>query len=137
MIPVDGSPGAPVDVDLGGLDAMTPTGSASAPSTAATGRGRTWSPRSPRRDQLHPAVGPLFHRDGGLGIGAGADGVGDARARNQLLAEVPLFAVAADLYSRSGPAAAGVLKRSDTARVLARQILGPLGTIAIAHDNKP
>ena len=29
-------------------------------------------------DQLHPAVGPVFHRDGGLGIGAGADGGGDA-----------------------------------------------------------
>ena len=58
------------------------------------------------------------------------------RARNQLLAEVPLFAVAADLYGRSGPAAAGVLKRSDTARVLARQMLGPLGTIAIAHDQQ-
>ena len=56
------------------------------------------------------------------------------RARNQLLVEVPLFSVAADLYNRSGPAAAGVLKRSDTARVLARQLLGPLGTIAIAHD---
>jgi len=58
------------------------------------------------------------------------------RARNQLLAEVPLFAVAADLYTRSGPAAAGVLRRSDTARVLARQMLGPLGTIAIAHDQQ-
>ena len=30
-------------------------------------------------DQLHPARrGPVFHRDGGLGIGAGADGGGDA-----------------------------------------------------------
>ena len=58
------------------------------------------------------------------------------RARNQLLVEVPLFSVAANLYGRSGPAAAGVLKRSDTARVLARQLLGPLGTIAIAHDKQ-
>ena len=49
------------------------------------------------------------------------------RARDQLLADVPLFSVAADLYGRSGPAAAGVLRRSDTARVLARQLLGPLG----------
>ena len=46
------------------------------------------------------------------------------RARDQLLAEVPLFAVAADLYGRSGPAAAGVLRRSDTARVLARAAAG-------------
>ena len=38
-------------------------------------------------------------------------------ARDRLLVDVPLFAVAADLYGRSGPAAASVLRRSDTARV--------------------
>ena len=54
------------------------------------------------------------------------------RARDRLLADVPLFSVAADLYGRSGPAAAGVLRRSDTARVLARQLLGPLATTAEA-----
>jgi hypothetical protein len=54
------------------------------------------------------------------------------RARDQLLAEVPLFSVAADLYGRSGPAAAAVLRRSDTARVLARGLLGPLATTAEA-----
>jgi len=54
------------------------------------------------------------------------------RARDRLLAEVPLFAVAADLYGHSGPAAARVLGRSDTARVLVRQLLGPLGTAAVA-----
>jgi len=54
------------------------------------------------------------------------------RARDRLLTDVPLFSVAADLYGRSGPAAAGVLRRSDTARMLARQLLGPLGTAAEA-----
>jgi hypothetical protein len=54
------------------------------------------------------------------------------RARDQLLVQVPLFSVAADLYGRSGPAAAGVLRRSDTARALARQLLGPLATTAEA-----
>jgi len=54
------------------------------------------------------------------------------RARDRLLADVPLFAVAADLYGRSGPAAADVLRRSDTARALARQVIGPLGTTAEA-----
>jgi hypothetical protein len=51
-------------------------------------------------------------------------------ARDRLLVEVPLFAVAADIYGRSGPAAAAVLRRSDTARTLTRQLLGPLGTTA-------
>jgi hypothetical protein len=54
------------------------------------------------------------------------------QSRDRLLAEVPLFAVAADLYGRSGPAAASVLRRSDTARALARQMLGPLGATAEA-----
>jgi hypothetical protein len=54
------------------------------------------------------------------------------RARDRLVAEVPLFAVAADLYGRSGTAAAGVLRRSDTARTLARRVLGPLGIAADA-----
>ena len=48
------------------------------------------------------------------------------RVRDRLLADVPLFAVAADLYGRSGPPRPAVLRRSDTARVLARQLLGPL-----------
>ena len=43
---------------------------------------------------LEPTVGAMRH------------------ARDQLLAELPLFAVAADLYGRSGPAAAGALQRA-------------------------
>ena len=59
------------------------------------------------------------------------------RARDQLLTEVPLFSVAADLYGRSGPVAAGVLRRSDTARALTRQMLGPLSTTAEAITPAP
>jgi len=59
------------------------------------------------------------------------------RARDQLLTEVPLFSVAADLYGRSGPVAAGALRRSDTARALARQMLGPLATTAEAITPAP
>jgi hypothetical protein len=52
--------------------------------------------------------------------------------RDRLRSESALFAVAADLYTRTGPAAADVLRRSDLARALARQLIGPLGSAALA-----
>ena len=54
------------------------------------------------------------------------------RARNQLLAEVPLFAVAADLYDHC-LAAASLIRRSDTARTLVRRLIGPIGAAALAQ----
>jgi hypothetical protein len=41
-----------------------------------------------------------------------------------------LFAAAADLYYRSGPAAAQVIKQSDTARALVRRLLAPAAALA-------
>jgi hypothetical protein len=52
------------------------------------------------------------------------------QARDQLRAASTVFAVAADLYYRAGPAAAAVLERSDTARALVREALAPVGTAA-------
>ena len=54
------------------------------------------------------------------------------RVRDRLRADAPWFAVMSDLYQRSGPAAAALLGRSDTARVLARRLIGPLGMAAEA-----
>ena len=109
------------------------TGSRFGRSTSATGRGRTRSPRSPRRAINYTKLsGPCFIATAAWGSALEPTVAAMRRARDQLLAEVPLFAVAADLYGRSGPAAAGVLRRSDTARVLARQLLGPLATTAEA-----
>ncbi|HXJ22110.1 MAG TPA: fibronectin type III domain-containing protein [Polyangia bacterium] len=52
------------------------------------------------------------------------------QARDRLRDASTIFAVAADLYYRAGPAAAAVLERSDTARALVRQALAPVGTAA-------
>jgi hypothetical protein len=52
--------------------------------------------------------------------------------RDRLRSASAVFAIAADLYYRSGPAAAQALERSDTARALIRRLLGPLGTAAQA-----
>ena len=46
----------------------------------------------------------------------------------------PLFAAAADLYYRSGPAAASVVEESRVARNLARRVIGPLAGLAEALD---
>jgi fibronectin type III domain protein len=54
------------------------------------------------------------------------------RVRDRLRPASVLFAAATDLYYRSGPAAAAVLRRSDTARALVRQFLGPVGAAARA-----
>ena len=47
------------------------------------------------------------------------------KVRDRLRPASTMFAVATDLYYRSGPAAAEVLRRSDTARALVRRFLGP------------
>jgi hypothetical protein len=56
------------------------------------------------------------------------------RARDRLRAGSPLFATATDLYYRSGPAAAAVVRRSDLARGLARRVIGPFAGLAEALD---
>lgn len=53
-------------------------------------------------------------------------------ARDELRPQSALFAAAIELYYRSGPAAASVIGRSDTARALARRLIGPVAEIARA-----
>ena len=52
--------------------------------------------------------------------------------RDTLRPRSGLVAAAVDLYYRSGPAAAAVIARSDTARTLARRLLGPAAELAEA-----
>jgi hypothetical protein len=54
------------------------------------------------------------------------------KVRDRLQPASTMFAVATDLYYRSGPAAAEVLKRSDMARALVRRLLGPVGAASQA-----
>jgi len=50
--------------------------------------------------------------------------------RDRLRAGSGLGAVATDLYYRSGPAAADLIRRSSAARVLVRRLLAPIGALA-------
>jgi hypothetical protein len=54
------------------------------------------------------------------------------RARDGLRARSSLFAVAADLYARGGPAAAAVVRRGSVVRAVVRSLLRPLGALAEA-----
>lgn len=54
------------------------------------------------------------------------------RLRDSLSRRSGLFSAAADLYYRSGPAAAEVLKSSGTARAVVRQLLAPVSAVASA-----
>ena len=60
------------------------------------------------------------------------------RVRDRLRRASTLFATATELYYRSGPAAAEVLRRSDTARALVRRLLRPVGEAAeaLAPENR-
>ena len=131
---------APVDVDFGGLDRVDALLGRRArrrqlqPGRAARGRRADHDARSTTRScRRSTRQGQCFIATAAWGSALEPTVAAMRHARDRLLADVPLFAVAADLYGRSGPAAASVLKRSDTARVLARQLLGPLGTTAEAR----
>jgi hypothetical protein len=65
---------------------------------------------------------------GGLGREVGAM----RRARDALRDGSRLFAAAADLYAREGPAAADLVRRADVVRALVRGLLRPVGALAEA-----
>jgi hypothetical protein len=54
------------------------------------------------------------------------------QVRDQLRPRSPLFAAVTDLYYRSGPAAAAIIARSDTARAAVRSALRPVVELASA-----
>jgi hypothetical protein len=141
VIPADKPPGSAIDVDFGGLAPLThywvgvrAVDSCNRPGPHVVAEVTTTKVNFTQLPpvSLDPAHPQCFIATAAWGSTLEPAVQAMRRARDRLLGEVPLFAVAADLYGRSGPAAAAVLKRSDTARVLARQMLGPLGSTAQA-----
>jgi hypothetical protein len=141
VIPTDVQPGQAVDVDFGGLAPLThyyvgvrAVDNCNQPGEHAVAELTTTKINFTQLPavSLNPGHPQCFIATAAWGSTLEPAVRAMRHARDRLLEEVPLFAVAADLYGRSGPAAAAVLRRSDTARVLARQVLGPLGTTAQA-----
>jgi len=134
-IPIDGAPGTVVEADFGGLVPMTHywVGIRAVDSCNRPGAHAVAEMTTTRVNYTQLPSG-CFIATAAWGSAMEPSVVAMRHARDRLLAEVPLFAVAADLYGHSGPPAARVLGRSDTARALVRQLLGPLATAAEATD---
>jgi hypothetical protein len=143
VVPVDKGPGETIEVDFGGLvpsthyfvgiraiDGCNRPGPHAVVELTTTRVNYTQLPPI----SLNPANPQCFIATAAWGSQLEPAVMAMRHARDRLLADVPLFAVAADLYGRSGPAAASVLRRSETARAVARELLGPLGTTAQALD---
>jgi hypothetical protein len=140
MLPISGGPGTAVDKDFGGLIAKThywvgvrAVDSCNRAGPHAVAELTTTKINFTQLPPVDISKGQCFIATAAWGSALEPAVMAMRHARDSLLS-VPMFAVAADLYGRSGPVAAGVLRRSDTARVLARQLLGPLGSTAEAVD---
>ncbi|MES1206622.1 MAG: CFI-box-CTERM domain-containing protein [Pseudomonadota bacterium] len=132
MIPTDSPAGTAVEIDFGGLNAETQYHVAlrAVDSCNVTGR---YAVAQLTTTRVH------FTQLSGCFIATAAYGsplqqdVGALRAlRDRLVARDPLFAAAADLYYRSGPAPAAVIARSPVARALTRALLRPIAQLARA-----
>jgi hypothetical protein len=144
VIPIDGAPGSAIDVDFGGLTPSThyyvgvrAVDSCNRPGPHAVAELTTSKIHFTQLPPVALSKGQCFIATAAWGSALEPTVTAMRHARDRLLTDVPLFSVAADLYGRSGPAAASVLRRSDTARVLARQMLGPLATTAKAVEARP
>jgi hypothetical protein len=138
MVPINGAPGAPVDADFGGMVALThywigvrAVDNCNRAGPHVVAEMETTRINFTQLPPVDPFKGQCFIATAAWGSAMAPSVMAMRHARDRLLS-VPVFALASDLYGRSGPAAASVLKRSDTARVLARQLLAPLGTTAEA-----
>ena len=134
MVPTAAAAGSVVDVDLGGLkptthyfvavravDVCNRAGPHAVAEVTTTRVAYT---------QLSPEM--CFVATAAWGSSLAPEVSALRRVRDRLRAESSLFAVATELYARSGPAAADVLRRSDTLRALARRVIAPVGSAAMA-----
>jgi hypothetical protein len=137
-IPVGGAAGTDVDVDFGGLmpsthywvavravDVCNQAGPHAVAELTTTRTNFT---------QLPPSA--CFVATAAWGSPLAPEVAALRRARDELKASSGLFSAASNLYWRSGPAAAELLARSDMARAVARRLIGPLGSIAVAEASR-
>src|SRR5262249_9228713 len=120
VIPVDGAPGTPIDVDFGGLSPLKhyyvgvrAVDSCNVPGPHAVVELTTTRINFTQLPPISLTKGQCFIATAAWGSALEPAVTAMRRSRDRLLADVPLFSVAADLYGRSGPAAASVLRRSD------------------------
>lgn len=132
MVPVGQSPGTAVDVDFGGMDALTTY-------TVAIRAVDMCNVAGPYAVAELTTTARTFTKLSGCFVATAAYGsalepqVESLRVvRDALRPRSPVLAAATDLYYRSGPAAAAAVARSDSARALVRTLLGPVVEVASA-----
>ncbi|HEY4183755.1 MAG TPA: CFI-box-CTERM domain-containing protein [Polyangia bacterium] len=134
VVPTTGAPGTAVDVQFGGLTALTTYYVAIRAVNICAVPG-PYTVAVFKTDKIN------FTKLSGCFVATAAFGsamlpqVESLRvARDALRRRSALFAAATDLYYRSGPAAAAVIARSDSTRAVVRTLLAPLVDIATAAE---
>jgi hypothetical protein len=134
MVPTTASPGAAVDADFGGLNPSTHYYVGVRAVDACNRAGpHAVAEVTTTRTNFTQLQGGCFVATAAWGSALAPEVAALRRARDWLRPASSLFAAAADLYYRSGPAAADLLARSDMARAMARQLIGPVGAIAASQ----
>jgi hypothetical protein len=131
MVPVNGAPGSPVDVDFGGLNPKTHYWVGVRAVDLCNRSGPPAVAEVTTTDINYTKLsGPCFIATAAWGSALEPQVAALRRVRDRLVQESGLFAAAVDLYYRASPPAADTLRKSDTARALARRFLGPVGAAA-------
>jgi hypothetical protein len=132
MIPVGAAPGTIVSVDFGGLSPSTHYWVAVRAVDSCNRSGPHAVAELTTTKVDYTQLSGCFVATAAWGSALEPQVAALRGVRDRLEPANALFAVAADLYYRSSPAAAHALRRSDSARALVRHFLGPLGAAAEA-----
>ncbi len=132
MVPAGAPAGSSVDVDFGGLKQTTHYWVAVRAVDVCNRVGPHAVAEVTTTRPAYTQLSGCFVATAAFGSALEPEVSAMRRVRDRLRVESSLFAVATELYARSGPAAADVLRRSDLARAFARRLIGPLGSAALA-----
>jgi hypothetical protein len=133
MIPISGAANSPLEVDFGGLAASTHYWVAVRAVDACNQAGPHAVAELTTTRVAYTQLSGCFVATAAWGSALGPEVSAMRRARDELVPASSLFATAASIYYDAGPAAAAVLRKSDTARALVRHLLGPIGSVALAR----
>ena len=138
VVPTTGAPGTPVDVDFGGLAGSTTywVSVRALDACNRAGPNAVASFATTRASFTQLSANTCFVATAAWGSALAPEVAALRRARDELRSSSSLFALGSNLYWRSGPAAADLLARSDMARAVARRLIGPLGSIAVAETSR-
>ena len=132
VVPTGQTPGAAVDVDFGGLQPLTHYWVAIRAADVCNVNGPYAVAELTTTRINFTQLSGCFVATAAYGSALQPQVAALRRVRDRLLGANALFTAAAELYYRSGPAAAEVLRRSETARAAVRGLIGPLGSLAQA-----